>query len=73
MKPLSSLRVAPRFPLLVSQLEIGGRMVIPIGPTPRHQTLIRIRRVSGMDITREDLEEVSFVPLVGEGGWENEL
>jgi protein-L-isoaspartate(D-aspartate) O-methyltransferase len=60
-------------PSLVSQLGIGGRMVIPIGPTPRHQTLVRIRRVNETDITREELEEVSFVPLVGEGGWDNDL
>ena len=55
---------------LRSQLAVGGRLVIPVGPTPRVQELVRIRRPSKEREKRETLEAVRFVPLVGEAGWE---
>jgi protein-L-isoaspartate(D-aspartate) O-methyltransferase len=60
----------PEIPeLLVEQLEMGGRLVIPVGPTRNLQELIRIRRTSESDFERENLGGVRFVPLVGEAGW----
>lgn len=48
---------------LVSQLEIGGSMVLPIG-TRDEQALVRVVRTkTGYD--HEMLERVSFVPLLG--------
>jgi protein-L-isoaspartate(D-aspartate) O-methyltransferase len=48
---------------LVDQLAVGGRLVIPVGPTGS-QELVRITRTaSGVD--REHLCWVTFVPLVG--------
>ena len=58
---------------LVSQLAEGGRLVIPVGPTPREQTLLRIRKLPGGELGREDLGPVRFVPLIGAGGWDEDL
>ena len=33
-------------PALKSQLAVGGRLVIPVGPTPREQRLVRVTRVT---------------------------
>jgi protein-L-isoaspartate(D-aspartate) O-methyltransferase len=55
---------------LLEQLAVGGRLVIPIGPTPREQELVRVRRVGERKYTREELGPVRFVPLVGAEGWQ---
>ena len=57
---------------LLAQLAVGGRLVIPIGETPRDQRLLRVRRVAGGRYEREDLGGVRFVPLIGAGGWQEE-
>lgn len=54
---------------LKEQLAVGGRIVIPIGPTLRLQELVRITRVGEDEWEREDLGGVRFVPLIGEEGW----
>jgi protein-L-isoaspartate(D-aspartate) O-methyltransferase len=59
-------------PALREQLAIGGRLVMPIGATPRLQTLIRVRRTGPDAYVRETLGECRFVPLVGEEGWSEE-
>lgn len=48
---------------LCEQLVDGGVLVAPVGP-PREQRLVRWRR-DGEDWRREDLNAVSFVPLLG--------
>lgn len=53
---------------LMNQLAIGGTLVIPTGPAPRLQTLMRVRRTEE-GFTHEALEQVRFVPLIGKGGW----
>lgn len=61
---------APEVPQpLLHQLAIGGRLVIPVGPNPYLQTLIRVRRASEKDYSREELCMVRFVPLIGAAGW----
>jgi protein-L-isoaspartate(D-aspartate) O-methyltransferase len=59
---------APEIPaVLVNQLAIGGRMVIPVG-NQHSQDLIRlVREESGMQQT--NLGGCRFVKLVGEHGW----
>ncbi len=57
---------------LREQLAIGGRMVIPVGDTPRVQSLLRIRRTGKRTWTTEDLGPVMFVPLIGEEGFHDE-
>jgi protein-L-isoaspartate(D-aspartate) O-methyltransferase len=54
---------------LLDQLAGGGRLVIPIGPDPRTQSLVRVRRRADGGLVRENLGEVRFVPLIGAQGW----
>lgn len=54
---------------LKQQLAGGGRLVIPVGHSEHHQTLLRLTRRDGKDLSRENLGPVSFVPLIGEQGW----
>jgi protein-L-isoaspartate(D-aspartate) O-methyltransferase len=56
-------------PALLDQLAEGGRLVIPIGPDPRSQDLVRVRRRVEGGTTREILGPVRFVPLIGAQGW----
>ncbi|MDX2169167.1 MAG: protein-L-isoaspartate(D-aspartate) O-methyltransferase, partial [Deltaproteobacteria bacterium] len=58
-------------PALLEQLAVGGRLVIPIGPTPRTQELVRVRRTAA-GLQREELGGVRFVPLIGAQGWAGE-
>jgi protein-L-isoaspartate(D-aspartate) O-methyltransferase len=55
---------------LREQLAIGGRLVIPVGPSARSQRLVRVTRRGPHDYDEEELIAVAFVPLVGEEGWE---
>lgn len=48
------------------QLAEGGRLVIPVGPAPRSQMLIRMVKRNGL-MDREELGQVRFVPLVSSG------
>jgi protein-L-isoaspartate(D-aspartate) O-methyltransferase len=59
-------------PALLGQLAPGGRLVIPIGPDPRTQSLVRVRRRPDGGHVREDLGGVRFVPLIGAQGWREE-
>jgi len=54
---------------LVDQLDIGGRLIIPVGKEKGLQRLIKIVRTSATTFEEEDLGGVHFVPLVGEQGW----
>lgn len=61
---------APEVPgELLEQLTPQGRLVIPVGPTPHLQTLVRMRRIAEAKFQREELCPVRFVPLIGEQGW----
>ena len=53
-------------PLLAQLDRSGGRLVMPVG-TREHQYLTLVVR-EGDDMTREELEPVVFVPLIGEHG-----
>lgn len=63
---------APNIPkILVEQLAVGGRLVMPIGS--RHsQVLIKLTRQSDdiNDLKKEDLGGCRFVDLIGDHGWE---
>ena len=54
-------------PLLLDQLAVGGRLVMPRG-TRHHQVLTVIRRrATGFD--EDERDGCVFVPLLGESGW----
>ena len=50
-------------PPLEEQLAPGGRMVIPVGPPLRVQSLMLIEKRPDGSITRRNLLPVQFVPL----------
>ena len=49
---------------LVSQLAVGGRMVVPVGPQGGAQYLMLIERDARGDITEQRITGVQYVPLV---------
>ncbi len=55
-----------------AQLAVEGRLVMPVGETPTHQKLIRLTRTGPETWHEEEIEEVRFVPLIGEQGWPEE-
>jgi protein-L-isoaspartate(D-aspartate) O-methyltransferase len=64
---------APRIPrLLIEQLAVGGRLVVPVG-SRNSQALLSLTRMSEdpEDLKQEDLGGCRFVDLIGEHGWEN--
>jgi protein-L-isoaspartate(D-aspartate) O-methyltransferase len=56
---------------LKEQLDLGGRLVMPVGPAGQ-QRLIKVTRRDATHFEEEDLGEVTFVPLIGEHGWRDE-
>lgn len=52
---------------LVTQLAVGGRLVIPIG-NEEHQILVRVIKTE-TDVVRENHESCVFVKLIGRYGW----
>jgi protein-L-isoaspartate(D-aspartate) O-methyltransferase len=52
---------------LLSQLAVGGRLVMPVG-TMSEQRLVLVRRTP-VGFEESSLGGVRFVPLLGEGGW----
>jgi len=52
---------------LVQQLKEGGRMILPLGDKPFHQSLTLITKKAGK-IEQQPLEDVVFVPMTGEIG-----
>ena len=62
---------APRLPqVLLDQMALGGRLVIPVGPRHR-QELLQVRRTQDGYSVRS-LGACQFVPLIGPGAWEGE-
>lgn len=62
---------APDVPeLLLAQLEVGGRMVIPVGDQ-HSQDLMRIVRTE-TGFNRESMGRCRFVKLIGEQGWRDD-
>lgn len=52
-----------------AQLAIGGRLVMPVGPSSGPQHLIRLIRQDETTYQEETLGMVAFVPLIGEQAW----
>jgi protein-L-isoaspartate(D-aspartate) O-methyltransferase len=55
----------------LSQLSIGGRLIIPVGDR-ESQVLMRITRVSESEYKEEKMLGCRFVPLIGNQGWKQE-
>jgi protein-L-isoaspartate(D-aspartate) O-methyltransferase len=52
-------------PALLDQLAPGGRLVLPVGPSPEQQELQLWRRVPSGRLEKRGLMQVRFVPLTG--------
>ncbi len=70
--PYDAILVAAGGPVvpapLVTQLKVGGRLVVPVGETREAQRLIRIiKTATGQK--QEDHGPCAFVPLIGQHGW----
>lgn len=62
---------APTVPAsLVEQLKIGGRLVIPVGDN-KVQKMMCITRVGDKQVKRDVFNNFSFVPLLGQHGWQH--
>lgn len=60
---------SPEFPEpLLSQLKIGGKMVLPVGIQRQSQRLVRVERTE-RGFSYEDFGACAFVPLIGKHGW----
>jgi protein-L-isoaspartate(D-aspartate) O-methyltransferase len=55
--------------VLLRQLAIGGRLVMPVGETQHRQRLVKVTRRGEDAFDTERLDDVMFVPLIGEHGW----
>lgn len=74
--PFDAILVAaggPEIPKpLLEQLEVGGRLVIPVGEEQRVQKLFRVLRTEN-GFVMEDHGPCAFVPLIGSHGWNEHL
>ena len=62
---------APRLPSdLLDQLEIGGRLVVPVGSLYEQNLMKTIRTPDGK--STRSLGACRFVPLIGDGAWSEE-
>ena len=50
-------------PRLIEQLKVGGRMIIPVGPTPNTQELKLVEKKKNGKLKTRDLLPVRFVPF----------
>ncbi len=55
---------------LVKQLNVNGRLVVPIGDENR-QEMIRLIKIREGEIEKEQYSDFKFVPLIGEKGWKD--
>lgn len=62
---------APKVPQdLVQQLNINGRLVVPVGDSER-QEMVRITKVREDEYEEERFSNFKFVPLIGKKGWKS--
>ena len=54
---------------LIDQLDIGGRIVAPVGERYYGQEIRRLTKDPAQGLVEERLISVAFVPLIGEFGW----
>ncbi|MDO8870573.1 MAG: protein-L-isoaspartate(D-aspartate) O-methyltransferase [Methanobacteriaceae archaeon] len=61
---------APYIPeTLKKQLNVGGKILAPIGQMDQYQELILMEKISKNKFKTSNLGGVAFVPLIGEHGW----
>jgi len=72
MAPFDKILVtagAPKIPkALIDQLKPGGMLVIPVG-SQKIQKMVRLTKDINNKLFKEEFNNFSFVPLLGEKGW----
>lgn len=53
---------------MISQLIVGGHLIIPVGDLKK-QKMLRITKASENQIVKQEFDNFSFVPLLGNKGW----
>ena len=53
---------------LVEQLNVNGRLVVPVGDADR-QVMLRIIKIRKGEFEQEEFRDFKFVPLIGKKGW----
>lgn len=56
-------------PELRQQLNLGARLLMPVGADDGAQELVRVTRTTPSQFSEERLGAVHFVPLIGAGAW----
>ena len=54
---------------LLMQLEVGGRLVMPVGEPQEVQKLLKVTRTGEDEFEQEEIGAVRFVPLIGAHAW----
>ncbi len=54
---------------LLSQLKEGGKLLIPVGSKDEQMLTMFVRQ--GSSYTKMEIEKLSFVPLIGQFGWQS--
>lgn len=54
---------------LVDQLQVNGRLVVPVGDEKR-QEMVRLIKIRENEIEEEHYNDFKFVPLIGKKGWQ---
>lgn len=71
--PFDAILVSAGAPGVPEQLKLqlapGGRLVLPVGGRSGGQVLMRVTRTAAGTFEAEELDPVTFVPLIGEEGW----
>lgn len=71
--PFDKILVTAGAPVIPSsltiQLKVGGIMVIPVG-SRNSQKMLRLTKKSEKQIIKEEFDNFSFVPLLGDEGWQ---
>ncbi|HZV11670.1 MAG TPA: protein-L-isoaspartate(D-aspartate) O-methyltransferase, partial [Candidatus Kapabacteria bacterium] len=63
---------APQIPdALVKQLNVGGRLVVPVGSLETQKLILVEKKEEGVMVS--EWNDFKFVPLVGKGGWEGSV
>jgi len=62
---------APSVPkALANQLAIGGILVIPVGQDNQALKMVKLTKLDATQFKTEVLDQFSFVPLIGQNGWQ---
>lgn len=53
---------------MMNQLTIGGHLIIPVGDLKK-QKMLRLTKASETQVVKQEFDNFSFVPLLGNKGW----